>query len=102
MRGGFLKGARLRGLEHTIAVARRLAKQFGELSLKFNNIDLWEIHEAFSGQVLCHIKGLEDENFVLEKAGVEHNFGSFPRERMNPSGGSVALAILLVPPVRES
>ena len=25
------------------------------------------------------------------KAGVEHTFGSFPRERMNPNGGSVAL-----------
>jgi acetyl-CoA C-acetyltransferase len=69
------------------AIPRLLARR----GLKFNDIDLWEIHEAFSGQVLCHIKGLEDEDFVLEKAGVEHNFGSFPRERMNPNGGSVAL-----------
>jgi acetyl-CoA C-acetyltransferase len=41
--------------------------------------------------VLCHIKGLEDKEFVRSKAGVEPNFGSFPRERMNPNGGSVAL-----------
>jgi acetyl-CoA C-acetyltransferase len=59
--------------------------------LKFNDIALWEIHEAFSAQVLCHIKGLEDKDFVHTKAGVEHNFGSFPRARMNPNGGSVAL-----------
>jgi len=59
--------------------------------LKFNDIALWEIHEAFSAQVLCHIKGLEDKNFVRDKAGVEHTFGNFPRERMNPNGGSVAL-----------
>ena len=52
---------------------------------------LWEIHEAFSAQVLCHIKGLEDRDFVRDKAGVEHTFGSFPRDRMNPNGGSVAL-----------
>lgn len=26
-----------------------------------------------------------------EKAGVEHAFGGFPRDRMNPNGGSVAL-----------
>jgi acetyl-CoA C-acetyltransferase len=32
-----------------------------------------------------------DKNFVREKAGVEHMFGSFPRDRMNPNGGSVAL-----------
>jgi acetyl-CoA C-acetyltransferase len=42
-------------------------------------------------EVLCHIKALEDKNFVREKAGVEHMFGSFPRDRMNPNGGSVAL-----------
>jgi acetyl-CoA C-acetyltransferase len=59
--------------------------------LTFNDIALWEIHEAFSAQVLCHIKGLEDKDFVREKAGVEHTFGSFPRDRMNPNGGSVAL-----------
>jgi acetyl-CoA C-acetyltransferase len=59
--------------------------------LKFNDIALWEIHEAFSAQVLCHIKGLEDKDFVRKKAGDEHTFGSFPRERMNPNGGSVAL-----------
>jgi len=59
--------------------------------LKFDDVALWEIHEAFSAQVLCHIKGLEDKDFVREKAGVEHTFGSFPRDRMNPNGGSVAL-----------
>ena len=69
------------------AIPRVLARH----GLKFNDIALWEIHEAFSAQVLCHIKALEDKNFVREKAGVEHMFGSFPRDRMNPNGGSVAL-----------
>jgi acetyl-CoA C-acetyltransferase len=69
------------------AIPRLLVRQ----GLKFNDIALWEIHEAFSAQVLCHIKGLEDKNFVRAKAGVEHTFGSFPRERMNPNGGSIAL-----------
>ncbi len=69
------------------AIPRLLARH----GLKFADIALWEIHEAFSAQVLCHIKGLEDKDFVRAKAGVEHNFGSFPRERMNPNGGSVAL-----------
>jgi acetyl-CoA C-acetyltransferase len=69
------------------AIPRLLARH----GLKFNDIALWEIHEAFSAQVLCHIKGLEDKDFVSAKAGVEHSFGSFPRQRMNPNGGSVAL-----------
>jgi acetyl-CoA C-acetyltransferase len=69
------------------AIPRLLARN----GLKFNDIALWEIHEAFSAQVLCHIKALDDKEFVRAKAGVEHTFGSFPRERMNPNGGSVAL-----------
>ena len=69
------------------AIPRILARR----GLKFDDIALWEIHEAFSAQVLCHIKGLEDKDFVRKKAGVEHIFGAFPRDRMNPNGGSVAL-----------
>jgi acetyl-CoA C-acetyltransferase len=69
------------------AIPRLLARW----GLNYDDIALWEIHEAFSAQVLCHIKGLEDKDFVREKAGVEHTFGSFPRDRMNPNGGSVPL-----------
>jgi acetyl-CoA C-acetyltransferase len=69
------------------AIPRLLARR----GLKYDDIALWEIHEAFSAQVLCHIKGLEDKDFVREKAGVELAFGSFPRDRMNPNGGSVPL-----------
>ncbi len=69
------------------AIPRLLARH----GLTYNDIALWEIHEAFSAQVLCHIKALDDKDFVRAKAGVEHTFGSFPRERMNPNGGSVAL-----------
>jgi acetyl-CoA C-acetyltransferase len=69
------------------AIPRLLARH----GLKFDDIALWEIHEAFSAQVLCRIKGLEDRNFVREKADVEYTFGSFSRERMNPNGGSVPL-----------
>ena len=69
------------------AIPRLLARQ----GLKFGDIALWEIHEAFSAQVACHLKALEDKAYVHEKSGVEHSFGSFPRERMNPNGGSVAL-----------
>ena len=69
------------------AIPRLLARH----KLNFNDIALWEIHEAFSAQVACHIRALEDKKYVQEKAGVEHTFGSFPRDRMNPNGGSVAL-----------
>ena len=69
------------------AIPRLLARH----GLTYDDIALWEIHEAFSAQVLCHIKGLQDKDFVRAKTGIENTFGSFPRERMNPNGGSVAL-----------
>lgn len=69
------------------AIPRLLARH----GLRYDDIGLWEIHEAFSAQVLFHIKALEDENFLREKAGVTASFGKFPRERINPNGGSVAL-----------
>ncbi len=69
------------------AIPRLLSRH----SLTFEDIALWEIHEAFAAQVLCNIKGLEDAGYVREKSGVAHTFGRFPRERVNPNGGSVAL-----------
>jgi acetyl-CoA C-acetyltransferase len=69
------------------AIPRLLSRH----GLKYDDIALWEIHEAFSAQVLCHIKALQDKDFVRAKAGVENTFGVFPRDRMNPNGGSVAL-----------
>jgi len=69
------------------AIPRLLARH----GLSYNDIGLWEIHEAFSAQVLFHIKALEDARFLREKAGVDFRFGPFPRDRINPNGGSVAL-----------
>ena len=69
------------------AIPRLLARN----GLAYADIDLWEIHEAFAAQVLFHIKALESAEFLRNKAGVAREFGTFPRERMNPNGGSVAL-----------
>jgi acetyl-CoA C-acetyltransferase len=59
--------------------------------LTYADIDLWEIHEAFAAQVLAHIEALESAEFLREKVGIATSLGAFPRERVNPNGGSVAL-----------
>ena len=69
------------------AIPRLLARQ----GLVYADIDIWEIHEAFAAQVLFHIKALESPDFLRDKAGVTAPLGTFPRERVNPNGGSVAL-----------
>jgi acetyl-CoA C-acetyltransferase len=69
------------------AIPRLLARH----GLTYADITLWEIHEAFSAQVLCHLRALDDATFVRERAGVTAALGQVPVERMNPNGGSVAL-----------
>jgi acetyl-CoA C-acetyltransferase len=69
------------------AIPRLLARH----GLTYADIDLWEIHEAFTAQVLFHMKALEDPAFLRNKAGVIPAFGPFPRDRVNPNGGSTAL-----------
>ncbi len=71
----------------TLAIPRLLARH----ELGYDSIDLWEIHEAFAAQVLCTIAALESPEWQAEKAGVTREMGAFPRDRMNPNGGSLAL-----------
>lgn len=69
------------------AIPRLLARH----GLRYADIDLWEIHEAFAAQLLFHIKALDSRDFVRHKAGVEAALATFPPDRANPNGGSVAL-----------
>ncbi|MFK2875757.1 thiolase family protein [Rhodanobacter hydrolyticus] len=59
--------------------------------LSFEDIALWEIHEAFSAQVLANVAALEKPGWIAEKTHVTRDFGRFPWERVNPNGGSVAI-----------
>jgi acetyl-CoA C-acetyltransferase len=69
------------------AIPRMLARN----GLGYADIALWEVHEAFSAQVLCNVAALQSASFRREKAGVDADLGSFPWDRLNPHGGSVAL-----------
>ena len=69
------------------AIPRLLARH----ELTYGDIDIWEIHEAFAAQVVAHIKALESADFLRQKARVDQAFGAFPRDRVNPNGGSIAL-----------
>ncbi len=69
------------------AIPRLLARH----DLTYADIQLWEIHEAFAAQVAFHLKALQDPVFLRDKAKVPRDFGAFPKERMNPNGGSTAI-----------
>lgn len=70
-----------------LAIPRLLARH----GLGYADVQLWEIHEAFAAQVLSTIAALEERDWVRDTAGIETDLGPFPRERVNPNGGSIAL-----------
>lgn len=70
----------------TLAVARLLRRN----NLTLQDFDIYEIHEAFAGQVLCTLKAWEDANYCKNKLGATGALGSIDRKKMNPKGSSLA------------
>ncbi len=56
-----------------------------------NDIDYWEINEAFATQVLAVLAALKDEIYSREELGWDHAVGEIPHERLNVDGGGVSL-----------
>lgn len=69
------------------AIPRLLARH----GLRFDDIALWEIHEAFAAQVLANVAAIERPDWIRTKTRIDADFGAFPWDRVNPNGGSVAI-----------
>ncbi|MDB5465396.1 MAG: acetyl-CoA acetyltransferase [Phenylobacterium sp.] len=74
-----------------MAPAYSIPRLLARNGLTYQDVGLWEIHEAFAAQVATHIKALQDGTFLRDKAKVTAKLGAFPVQRMNPNGGSTAL-----------
>lgn len=55
------------------------------------NIDLWEINEAFAAQVLACLAAWEDEVFCRDVLDLPGVFGAIDRDALNVDGGAVSL-----------
>jgi len=71
----------------TIAVSRLLARN----NLSLQDFDIYEIHEAFAGQVACTLKAWESFEYCRDVLGRERPLGSIDTTKMNLKGGSLAL-----------
>jgi acetyl-CoA C-acetyltransferase len=71
----------------THAVARLLKRN----NLTLQDFDFYEIHEAFTGQVLCTLKAWESDEYCRKELGFDKALGSIDRSKINVKGGSVAL-----------
>ena len=56
-----------------------------------NDIDAWEINEAFAAQVLGCIAAWESEDYCCEQLGLPSALGALPQEKLNVDGGAIAL-----------
>ena len=74
-----------------MAPARAIPRLLARHRLRAEEIDLWEIHEAFAAQVIANLKAAADPTYRREKAGVDFDIGRFSLDRINPHGGSIAL-----------
>lgn len=56
-----------------------------------DDIDLWEINEAFAAQVLACLAAWEDPEFSRLALGLDKPMGRIDREKLNVDGGGVSL-----------
>ena len=58
--------------------------------LGLEDIDYWELNEAFAGQVLACLSAFNDDAYCKEKLNSKKVWGEIDQERINIHGGAVA------------
>ncbi len=74
-------------MAHTYAVARLLE----HTGLRLQDFDFYEIHEAFSAEVLCTLRAWESDEYCRTKLRQPAALGAIDRAKLNVKGGSVAI-----------
>jgi acetyl-CoA C-acetyltransferase len=59
--------------------------------LQLNDLDAWEINEAFAAQVLGCLAAWKDERYCREQLGLDRPMGELDMEKLNVDGGAIAL-----------
>lgn len=75
------------GLAPVLGVTRLLQ----HLNLERQQVDLWEINEAFAVQVLACLKAWQDVDFCRDFLGLEQPFGEIGQDCLNIDGGAISL-----------
>jgi acetyl-CoA C-acetyltransferase len=60
-------------------------------NLGLDDLDHWEINEAFAAQVLGCLAAWKDEKYCKEELGLDRALGSMNEEKLNVDGGAIAL-----------
>lgn len=77
--------------ELLLGPAYAIPKVLTDTGLQLGEMDVFEFHEAFAGQVLANLKALDSETFGQDNLGWSHKVGEVPWDRLNTLGGSLSL-----------
>eukprot|EP00960_Hanusia_phi_P048413 758931-Hanusia_phi.AAC.9 len=70
--------------------AYAIAKLLRKTGLKVEDVDVWELHEAFAGQVLANLAAINSDAWCKEWLKTDR-VGEIPLERLNTRGGSLSV-----------
>jgi acetyl-CoA C-acetyltransferase len=75
------------GLGPAFAIAALIQRQ----QLTLDDVDYWEINEAFAAQVLACLNALQDEIFCRDELRLSAALGAIAPGRLNVDGGAIAV-----------
>lgn len=78
---------KIMGLTPVLAMTELLRRN----KLQQDQVDLWEINEAFAAQVLSCLKAWQDEKFCKTDLGLDRPIGAIDRSCLNVDGGAISL-----------
>jgi acetyl-CoA C-acetyltransferase len=59
--------------------------------LGLNDLDAWELNEAFAAQVLACLEAWKSDDYCRTELGLERSLGALDMEKLNVDGGAIAL-----------
>ncbi|XP_040169956.1 trifunctional enzyme subunit beta, mitochondrial [Anopheles arabiensis] len=68
-----------------------IPKLLKKAGLTLKDIDTWEIHEAFAGQIIANLKALDSDYFCKNYLGLNEKFGAPDMSKWNNWGGSLSI-----------
>lgn len=79
------------GDEMLLGPAMAIPKLLARQGITLDDVDVFEIHEAFAAQLLVNLRCLASDAFAKSHLGLPRAPGAIPLERLNTWGGSLSL-----------
>ena len=71
--------------------AHAMAPLLKRHKLKIQDVDFWEINEAFAAQVLACLEAWKDKQYCHDELGLRSALGEIDRAQLNVDGGGISL-----------